>query len=662
MSQSILSDEVSQCNFEPADDVSQKIDAYDDCSNKDNDHKILLDDDEIPWKISIYPPPGRNLDRLVAWQIERHIQWIDDSDYEDKEDLIDCKSKDKDFFCSTFRMCTAKDLKNRKPFNDGNLGIKIARTEGYHGTMGDEVDQELKDCPWGRPAAALLVAARSYCNNPEDWMLLDEPRKLLIAMEKWYFDLDGPEQQSLAKNAWCWTEMQEAEKEKWNQAFSFTFESIPKSPTGLCSFFNHDNPTLQISFPGKPFTMVNIRDPEKAAKDARKKLKRLRKKGHSYRKILLSLTKLKLEDKERKSKMAYLERKLDHKRIALENLRARHKFNNFLTLNEKLAKKGEEQDDKFLKEQEKYDTDIYLEEIWGRQIYMVASEMYYSGRKGETETDSEDHNITQDDSEFYEEIFRELPRREECYFLGEEQSLIKSKTKTENDDETSGLELEQGAIETKAAPKPPRGAELEGKQGRITVTATAPENNAQASESSDSDDELLIRFAGDNIKNLPDRDNFNRSVAWQIERHIQWAGDNPAWGNKKGLCSTLDVKSATDFRRGKVGRGNLALDDNHCAYDREGYHWGRPAEELRAGARRFGISEAWMMYDEPRRFLIALENWYFQLDEDERDELFGDVFQWYQFRDAHIGDKTYAPKYEGWESVFGEEIMGFYGK
>ncbi|KAJ5898174.1 hypothetical protein N7504_008462 [Penicillium tannophilum] len=411
--------------------------------------------------------------------------------------------------------------------------------------------------------------------------------------------------------------------------------------------------------------MVNIRDPEKAAEDTRKKLKRLRKKGHSYRKILLSLTKLKLEDKERKSKMAYLERKLDHKRIALENLRPRHEFNHFLTLNEKLAKKGEEQDEKFLKEQERYDTDIYLEESWGRQIYMVASEMYYSGRKGdstETETDPEDHNITQDDSGFHEEIFRELLRREECYFLGEERSLIKSKTKTKNDDEAYRLEPEQGAIDTKAAPENPHGPEPEGKQGRITVTATAPDNNAQVSESSDSDEELLIRVNGNNINNPPDRDNFNRSVAWQIERHIQWAGDNTAWMNKKQLCSTLDVKSAADFRRGKVGRGNLALNDNHCVYDREGYHWGRPAEELKAGARRFGKSEAWLMYDEPRRFLIALENWYFELDEDERDELFGDVFQWYQFRDSYIGDKTYAPKHDGWEGVFGDEITGFYGK
>ncbi|KAJ5546583.1 hypothetical protein N7494_004168 [Penicillium frequentans] len=533
MSQSILSDEVSQCNFEPADDIPQEMDAYDDCSNGDNDHKILLDDDEIPWKISIYPPPGRNLERLVAWQIERHIQWIDNSDYEDEEDLIDCKPKDKAFFCSTFRICTAKDLKSKKPFNDGNLGIKIARTGAYHGTMGDEVDEELKDCPWGRPAAALLVAAKSYCNNPEDWMLLNEPRKLLIAMEKWYFELDGPKQQSLAKNAWGWTEMQEAEKEKWNQAFS-----------------------------------------------------------------------------------------------------------------------------------EIYDTDIYLEETWGRQIYMVASEMYYSGRKGdstETEADSEDHNITQDDSGFYEEIFRELPRREECYFLGEEQSLIKSKTKTKND-ETYRLEPEQGAMDTKATPENPRGPEPEGKQGRIAVTATAPDSNAQASESSDSDEELLIRVNDDNINNPSDRDNFNRSVAWQIERHIQWAGDNTAWINKKELCSILDVKSATDFRRGKVGRGNLALNDNYCAYDREGYHWGRPAEELRAGSRRFGKSEAWLMCDEPRRFLIALENWYFELDEDEREDLFGDVFQWYQFRDEYIGDKTYAPRYESWEDAFGDEITRFYGK
>lgn len=220
MSQSILSDEVSQCTFEAEDEILQEIDTYDDCSNKDNDHKILLDDDEIPWKISIYPPPGINLERLVAWHIERHIQWIDSIDIEDEEDSTNCQSKDKDFFCSTFHICTAKDLKKGKPFNDGNLGITIARINAHQRFTSDNVDGELKDCPWGRPAAALLVAARSHCNNPEDWMLLDEPRKLLIAMERWYFELGWPSQQSLAKNAWDWTEIQEAEKEKWNQAFS----------------------------------------------------------------------------------------------------------------------------------------------------------------------------------------------------------------------------------------------------------------------------------------------------------------------------------------------------------------------------------------------------------------------------------------------------------
>lgn len=195
-------------------------DSDDDYSNKDNDHKILLNNDEIPWKISIYPPPGRNIKRLVAWQIERHIQWVDDSDYEDTEELNDYRPNDKAFFYSTFHIRTAKDLKRGKPFKDGNLGIKIARTEAYQGRMGDDHDGVLKSCPWGRPAAALLVGARSHCNNPEDWMLLDEPRRLLIAMEKWYFELDGPKQQSLSRNVQDWTEIKEAEREKWNQAFS----------------------------------------------------------------------------------------------------------------------------------------------------------------------------------------------------------------------------------------------------------------------------------------------------------------------------------------------------------------------------------------------------------------------------------------------------------
>jgi len=121
--------------------------------------------------------------------------------------------------------------------------------------------------------------------------------------------------------------------------------------------------------------MVNTRDSGKAAKNVSKKLNSIRKKGHSYRKILLSLTKLKLEDKERKSKMAFLERKLEHKRITLENLKVWHKFDKFFALEEDLVKKGKEQDKKLLKEQETHNTDLYLRETWGNQMYMIAADM-----------------------------------------------------------------------------------------------------------------------------------------------------------------------------------------------------------------------------------------------------------------------------------------------
>ncbi|KAJ5656070.1 hypothetical protein N7507_008020 [Penicillium longicatenatum] len=192
----------------------------DDYANKDNDHKILLNGDKIPWKISIYPPPYRNLKRLVAWQIERHIQWTDDEDRDDHVNFSDCPFKDKKFFYSAFHMRTAKDLKKGKPFKDGNLGIVLARTCFYHGTMGEDSDEKLSLYPWGQPAAALGIAARSHCNNPEDWILLDEPRKLLIAMEEWYFEQDEPKRKSLAESAWYWIEIQAAEPGKWNQAFS----------------------------------------------------------------------------------------------------------------------------------------------------------------------------------------------------------------------------------------------------------------------------------------------------------------------------------------------------------------------------------------------------------------------------------------------------------
>lgn len=194
------------------DDSDHSHEPDDDYSNKDNDHKILLKNDKIPWKVSIYPPPGRNLKRLVAWQVERHIQWMNDSLGSD------CFWGDKKNFCSVFHIRTVKDLKKGKPFAPGNLGLEL---DHYFDEFSPNMfDGESRDHPWGLPAAALLEAASSHCNNPEDWMLLDEPRKLLIAMENWYLSIKGPKRYSLSKNAREWTEIQEAEKEKWDQAFS----------------------------------------------------------------------------------------------------------------------------------------------------------------------------------------------------------------------------------------------------------------------------------------------------------------------------------------------------------------------------------------------------------------------------------------------------------
>lgn len=200
---------------EPDDDCDDSDDSDDDYSNKDNDHKILLNNEKIPWKVSIYPPPGRNLKRLVAWQIERHTQWVD------KEfDSIgyDCLWGDKKNFCSVLHIRTVKDLKKGKPFAPGNLGLDLEHY--FDGCPPNNFDGESRDHPWGLPAAALLEAASSHCNNPEDWMLLDEPRKLLIAMEEWYLSSERLEEYPLTKNAWDWTEIQKAEKEKWDQAFS----------------------------------------------------------------------------------------------------------------------------------------------------------------------------------------------------------------------------------------------------------------------------------------------------------------------------------------------------------------------------------------------------------------------------------------------------------
>ncbi|KAJ5635881.1 uncharacterized protein N7484_009194 [Penicillium longicatenatum] len=325
-------------------------------------------------------------------------------------------------------------------------------------------------------------------------------------------------------------------------------------------------------------------------------------------------------------------------------------------------KMGKQLDEGVLKEQEQYKADLYLRQTRERLVanFGVTNR---DGKRDSTdmEAETENHKNLVDDNDNVPETGLELfemevlDHEEPSYYEGEYHP-IEIETEIGNDGESDRSEVEQaGATETNALPEntfKTCSHKPEGKQG---ASKTRPAQNT----TQDSDDELLIRVVGDNkIYNTPHRDNFKRMIAWQTERYIQWASKSPEWKNKSELCEIHDVKSAPDLRRGKIGKGNMILNGHYCAYDSEGYSWGRPAAELEDGARQLGKSDDWMFYDEPRRFLIALENWYFQLDEEERDELHGSVFEWYQFRDACIGDSNY----EGWEGAFGNEITGFYVK
>ncbi|KAJ5946366.1 hypothetical protein N7454_003205 [Penicillium verhagenii] len=106
-------------------------------------------------------------------------------------------------------MSTAKELSNGKPYKSGNIGHDCDPyefDERYHcGQFGR--------LPWGVPAADLLAAITSKCDHPENWMLLDSPRELLIAIEGRY------KGDFFQAKTWDFDNMQKVESTKWNRAF-----------------------------------------------------------------------------------------------------------------------------------------------------------------------------------------------------------------------------------------------------------------------------------------------------------------------------------------------------------------------------------------------------------------------------------------------------------
>lgn len=115
---------------------------------------------------------------------------------------------------------------------------------------------------------------------------------------------------------------------------------------------------------------------------------------------------------------------------------------------------------------------------------------------------------------------------------------------------------------------------------------------------------------------------FKKLVAWQMERHIQWAPleKQHPWTTTTELCSILDIRTADELSRNvPMGQGNLHLNPAWCRGFLFGTPWGSPAKWMLSHARDWERDpEAWILEPGPRAMLINLENWYFSLPQQQR--------------------------------------------
>ncbi|KAJ5725686.1 uncharacterized protein N7483_007043 [Penicillium malachiteum] len=135
--------------------------------------------------------------KQVAWQLERHIQWeTRNPPWKNRGDLH-----------KILDLRTGAELEQGMPLGAGNTSLnpKYCRLDpqGYK---------------WGLPASALLNYARKFFVDPEEWILMDKPRSVLISMESWFFSLSDEQRDELPDCANEWTGMPEATNLMWNQA------------------------------------------------------------------------------------------------------------------------------------------------------------------------------------------------------------------------------------------------------------------------------------------------------------------------------------------------------------------------------------------------------------------------------------------------------------
>ncbi|KAJ5113308.1 hypothetical protein N7456_001842 [Penicillium angulare] len=127
----------------------------------------------------------------------------------------------------------------------------------------------------------------------------------------------------------------------------------------------------------------------------------------------------------------------------------------------------------------------------------------------------------------------------------------------------------------------------------------------------------------------------SKLVDWQMERHRQWAHINMLWGD---LYRILDVRTAAQLNAGDIpGLGNLKLNPVYCRVDPGSYKWGQPAAALLHHARAvYKDPEGWILLDKPRRLLMAMENWFFSLSKEEREQLPESANDWDGMADETI--------------------------
>lgn len=159
---------------------------------------------------------------------------------------------------------------------------------------------------------------------------------------------------------------------------------------------------------------------------------------------------------------------------------------------------------------------------------------------------------------------------------------------------------------------------------------------------------LLVSLHGVK-KSTPSR-HLKKLVAWQMERHIQWATPKKQrpWTTITELCSVLDIRTADELKRDiPMGQGNLQLNQEYCRLEVSEFPWGAPAALLREYAdskSSLKDPDAWILEMKARALLIDLENWYFSLDDEER-------YLWEYESDRNLLELP-MPLHNQWRRVF----------